>query len=311
MRSAFINTLEKIAQKDKNIFLITADLGFKLFDNFKAKFPERFINVGVAEANMIGVACGLSLSGKNVYCYSMATFLTARCLEQIRVDLCYHNLNVKLIGVGGGLVYGAEGITHHALEDISLMRALTNMTVFAPGDPLEVEAVLKESIKYKSPLYVRLGKDKDPIVHKCMPDFKIGKGIVINQGEDLTLIATGTMLYSAKIVCEKLKDEGLRPTLISMPTIKPLDTALIENCAKKSKAIFTIEEHNIIGGLGSAVAESLMEAGFSGLFRKIAIADKYKSYIGKVEYLRQRHGLTPKAITKYILEAYADIRRKR
>jgi len=306
MRSTFVNTLEKIAWKDKSVFLITADLGFKLFDSFKSNFPERFINVGVAEANMIGVAAGLSLSGKNVYCYSMSSFLTMRCLEQVRIDLCYHNLNVKLIGVGGGLAYGMEGITHHAVEDISIMRSLANMTVVVPGDPLEAEATLNESVTYEGPLFIRLGKDKDPFVHKDIQGFKISKGIVVNEGSDIAVITTGSMLHPSKIVLEELKNKGLNVTLISMHTVKPLDKVLIEKCSKKAKAIFTIEEHSVIGGLGSAVAESLMEIGYRGLFRKIAIPNKYCSYIGQAEYLRQKHCLTPHAIINRILEEYTQ-----
>ncbi len=310
MRTTFVKTLEKLAENDSSIFLLTGDLGFRLFDRFRDAYPQRFLDVGVAEANMVGVAAGLALSGKNVYCYSIATFLTTRCLEQIRIDLCYQNLNVKLIGVGAGWSYGLEGMTHHAIEDISIMRSLPNMTVVAPGDPLEAGAVITESAIYKGPLYIRLGRDNDPQVHKGIPNFKIGKGIIINKGSDLTIIATGTMLHAARIVLDILASKGLSATLISLHTIKPLDVNLIQKCAKESKVIFTIEEHSIIGGLGSAVAEILMESGYRGLFRRIAIPDKYCSDIGGAEYLREKHGLTPETITNRILREYEQMRRE-
>lgn len=304
MRSTAIQTLEKLCATDSNIFLMTGDLGFKIFDSFRSAYQDRFINVGVAEANMIGVAAGLSLSKKNVYCYSIVPFLTMRCLEQIRVDLCYHNLNVKLVGVGGGLAYGLEGMTHHAIEDISIMRSLPNMTVVVPGDALEVEAIMNESATYNGPIYIRLGRDGAPKVHGTLPKLKIGRGIVVNEGKDIVIIANGTMLHTAKIVSDTLVNKGLSVTLISMHTVKPLDKELIKDYINDSKAIFTIEEHSIIGGLGSAVAEVLAQSSYRGLFRMIAIPDVYGAYIGRVEYLREKYGLSPEAIVNYILNEY-------
>lgn len=304
MKSAFIATLEKLASIDKSIFLLTGDLGFKTFDKFRNSFPDRFINIGVAESNMIGIAAGLALSGKNVYCYSIIPFLTMRCLERIRVDLCYHNLNVKLVGAGGGLVYGLEGMTHHAIEDISIMRTLPNMTVVAPGDPLEVKAVINESLAYKGPLYIRLGREGEKCIHKSPPEFKIGKGIAIRKGSGISIIATGTILCAAKSASEDLINEGLDVTLIGMHTIKPLDRDIIEYCAKNSKAIFTVEEHSIIGGLGSAVSEILIELDYRMLFKKIGLQDEYCSYIGSQDYLCEKYGLTPEGIKNFILKEY-------
>jgi len=301
MRNTFIKTLEMLAKADDNIYLLTADLGFKLFDGFRGVHPKRFINVGVAESNMIGLAAGLALSGKNVYCYSMVPFLTFRTLEQIRVDLCYHDLNVKLVGSGGGLVYGFEGMTHQAIEDISIMRSLPNMTVVVPGDPLEVEGIIKESVKYKGPLYIRLGKDRDQVVHKSVSDFKIGKGLFVERGKDLTVITAGIMLPVVKAAVEILKMKK-SVNLVSMHTIKPIDKQLIISCAEKTKAIFTVEEHSIIGGLGSAVAEILAETDKKVLFRRIALPDSYSKYIGSAEYLRKKYGLVPDAIVNFILK---------
>lgn len=303
MRDAFVRTLEKLCQSDGDIFLLTADLGFKLFDSFREKYPERFLNMGIAETNMIGVAAGLSLSGKKVYCYSMIPFLIMRCFEHIRIDICYHNLDVRLVGVGGGLVYGLEGVTHHATEDITIMRSLPNMTVVAPGDPYEVSACIEASASYKGPMYIRLGRSGEPQVYSEIPNLEIGKGIILfNKGNDICLLATGTMLYKAKIASELLLKNGFGVTLISLHTIKPLDETLIKDCAKKYRSIFTIEEHSIIGGLGSAVGEILSEIRYHGPFKRIGLPDEFNHYVGRTEYLHQKYGLTPEDIANNITE---------
>jgi len=302
MRKIFFKTLEDIARKDKSIFLLVADLGIKFFESFRSVDKERAINVGVAEANMVGVAAGLSLLGKNVYCYSIIPFIALRALEQIKVDIAFNNLNVKLLGAGGGLVYGVEGITHHSIEDIAIMRAIPNMTVVCPGDAKEVECLAKESVSFKGPMYIRFGRDSECLIHKGEIDFKIGKGIIINEGKDICLIATGTMLNCASQVVEALKEKGLNPTLISMHTIKPMDVDLVKQCAKKYSSIFTLEEHSIIGGLGGAAAEILAESGYSGKFKRIGIIDKYSHDIGGPSYLLEKAGLDAKSVTDKILK---------
>lgn len=303
MRKVFFQILEDIVRQNKDIFLLTGDLGVKFFQNFKNIDPKRFINVGVAEPNMIGIAAGLALSGKNVYCYSIIPFLTMRTFEQIRVDICYNNLNVKLLGAGGGLVYGAEGVTHHAIEDIAIMRALPNMTVVAPGDAKEADALAKASIDFPGPLYIRFGRDSDPIIHERDIDFKIGKGITVEVGKDICLMATGTMLSVAKSVCGILEKQGSKLTLISLHTIKPLDEELVKECAKSYQAIFTLEEHNIIGGLGSAVAEVLAEIKYGKIFKRIGIPDRYTfPIIGSPDYLLEKLGLAPEIIAQNILK---------
>ncbi len=302
MRRIFFQTLKDFTEKDKKIFLLVADLGVKFFGDFKKIDPRRFINVGIAEANMIDIAAGLAMSGKNVYCYSIIPFLIMRTFEQIRIDLCYNNLDVKLVGTGGGLVYGAEGVTHHALEDLAIMSSLSNMTVVAPGDIKEAEALAKASINYRGPIYIRLGRDSNPIVQKNNFKFEIGKGIVVEGGKDICLFASGTMLYPGKLVAEILKRKGLNPTLISLHTLKPLDENLIKDCAQKYKAIFTLEEHNIIGGFGSAVNEVLAEVKYGGLFKKIGIPNCYSRYIGGPSYLLKKFGLDPKNIANLVLE---------
>lgn len=308
MRKTFFETLEKIAKGDRNIFLLTADLGVKFLDSFRSFDPERFIDTGIAESNMIGVAAGLAMSGKNVYCYSIIPFLIMRAFEQIRIDICYNALNVKLLGSGGGLVYGAEGVTHHAIEDIALMRSLPNMAIVAPGDALEAKAVAAASVNYKGPLYIRFARDIDPSIHQEDGfNFEIGKGIVIKRGKDICLIATGSMLYMVKLIIHNLESKGLSATLVSMHTIKPLDKGLVEECLKDHIAIFTIEEHNIIGGLGSAVCEVVAESRFKGIFKRIGIPDEYCSDIGRVDYLREKVGLAPENIVNLILGEFHNL----
>ena len=302
MRDIFFKTLEDIAKENKSIFLLVADLGIKFFENFQQIGGKRAINVGVAEGNMVGVASGLSLSGKNVYCYSIIPFIVMRALEQIKVDVAFNNLNIKLLGAGGGMVYGAEGITHHAIEDIAIMRAIPNMTIVCPGDAKEAELLAKESVFYKGPLYIRFGRDFDPLIHKGEIDFKIGRGIVVNEGKEICLFATGTMLYYASKVIEILKGKGLDPTLVSMHTIKPLDKDLISKCAENHSTIFTLEDHNVIGGLGSAVSEVLLENKYSGKFKKIGVEDQYCPISGKTDYLMKINKLDPESISNTILK---------
>lgn len=302
MRTAFVNTLMELAEADRNVMLLTADLGFKLFDPFREAFPGQFINVGVAEQNMIGVAAGLGLEGKKVYCYSMVPFLVLRTLEQIRVDLCYQNVGVTLIGVGGGLTYGLEGMTHHGIEDIAVMRALPNMTVTAPGDPLECKALIRASAVYEGPLYVRLGGNNDPLVHGNSVSVEIGKGVVLKEGEDLCILATGNMLGRAREVCRLLEESEQRPTLVSMHTLKPFDEESLRRCAGRCARVVTMEEHSEIGGLGSAAAEVLLQMGWHGRFLKVALPDRFCRDIGRAEYLREKTGLSTGQMVERILD---------
>lgn len=301
MRTAFVETLLELAKKDRDVMLLTADLGFKLFDRFREECPGQFINVGVAEQNMIGVAAGLGLEGKKVYCYSMVPFLTFRTLEQIRVDLCYQNIGVTLVGVGGGLTYGLEGMTHHGIEDMAVMRAMPNMSVVSPGDPVECRAAIRASGEWPGPLYVRLGGNNDPTVHEKGIQFRIGKGIVLREEQGLCILATGTMLPRAGKVCGWLADQGVGTTLVSMHTLKPLDETVVQWCGERCGHVVTIEEHSEIGGLGSAVGECLFQMGWHGRFLKIALPDKFCRDIGRAEYLRERAGLSSDGMLERIL----------
>lgn len=305
MRNTFINTLIELAKTDKRIFLLTGDLGFSVLEKFQQKFPERFFNMGVAEQNMIGVAAGLALSGKIVFVYSIVPFITMRCFEQIRNDLCFQNLNVHLIGIGGGVSYGCAGATHFALEDVSVMRSLANMTVITPGNYTETKASIEFSMKHQGPIYIRLGKEKVSIT-PTKENFQIDRGIVLEKGKDITIIATGSILELAKMVCIELKKRNLSVNLISMPMIKPLDEKIVLESAQKTKAIFTIENHGFIGGLGSAVSEVISESQYKILFRKFALSDKVNTFIGSQEYLFKKSGMTVSKITREILKIYFE-----
>lgn len=304
MRTAFINTLTKLAKKNTDIFLLTGDLGYSVIEGFAKGFPRRFFNIGVAEANMAGIAAGLALSGKTVFMYSIVPFVTMRCFEQIRNDICIQNLKVRIIGAGGGLCYGSAGPTHYSIEDISIMRSLPNMAVICPGDPLEAELAIRSSENYPGPVYIRLGKSREPLVHSRVKGFKIGKGILVNKGRDVAIIATGNMLNTGLEVTRGLLRRKISACLISMHTVKPIDKEIIRSVALKTKAIFTIEEHSIIGGLGSAVSEVLAEESQKVYFKRIGLLDAYPKDIGSQDYLRSRLGLSAKDIEKTILDGY-------
>ena len=301
MRKTFINTLVSLARNDERIFLITPDIGYSVLEIFQNEFPDRYINVGVAEQNSISIAAGIAMSGLIPYVYTINPFVCMRPYEQIRLDVAYMNNNVRIVGVGGGFSYGAAGATHHTTEDIAIMRVLPNMTVVCPGDPWEVEQALKESVNYKGPIFLRLGKQGEPLINKEDSDFKIGKAITIIKGNDATLISTGNTLEIANEVTEKLRNKNVDASLISMHTIKPFDAELIIEILRNGKPVFTIEEHSLIGGLGSAVADIIAESSFNPVFKKFGTEDKFSHYVGGHNFIREKFGLTAENIIKKIL----------
>lgn len=289
MRKIFINTLIEMAKEDKDIVLITPDMGFSVLEPFFEEFPERSINCGIAEQNAVSIASGLSLMGKKPYVYTIIPFLVERAFEQVRLDVAYMNTNVKLIGIGAGFTYGAAGATHHAIEDISLMRSLPNMTVCCPGDNNEAEQIVKQSILNDKPMYIRIGKHNRGIFNNGK--IEIGKASVIEEGNDIAIISTSNMLPDAAFYCKQLKEQGKNPYLISMHTVKPIDKNLIINLINKNVEIQTMEEHSIIGGLGSAVAEIIAESGKGIKFKRIGIPDKFSHYVGSQKFIKKQYGL--------------------
>ena len=301
MRKAFCDTLLEAARHDDRIFLIVGDVGRGLMDSFAQEFPDRFLNVGVAEQNMAGIAAGLALCGKTVFYYSLPNFATIRCLEQIRNDICYHNASVKIVSGGGGIGLGVWGMTHHGTEDIAVMRSLPNMTVVVPADPVEAALATRYIASTPGPVYLRLTKGRDPIVHHETPDFELGKAITVREGDDVALIATGGMVYNALLAADLLAKDGISARVLSMHTLKPLDTSSICAAAKGTSAIVTVEEHGAIGGLGSAVAEALLAMNqHVAQFVKISIEQPFTSVFGDYEYLLETHGLSVEAIYKRV-----------
>jgi transketolase len=309
MRTAFIRTLLELAEKDERINLVVGDLGFGVVEPFVERYPARFLNVGVAEQNMTGIAAGMALCGKIVFTYSIGNFPTLRCIEQIRNDVCYHNADVKIVSVGGGLGYGALGMTHHNTEDIAMMRALPRMTVIAPGDPVEAELATRAAAELPGPCYLRLGRSGEPTVHKPGVDFRLGKAITVREGADICLIAMGSLLHNAVRAAEHLSREGVQARVLSMHTIKPLDSEAVLASARETSAVVTIEEHSVIGGLGSAVAEVLAESSDAKVpFKRLGITPGFVSRVGSQDYLRSVYGLSVGGIVKSLEPLLGSLR---
>jgi transketolase len=256
MRTAFIEALVGLADEDERVWLLSADLGYSVLEQFADRFPGRFVNVGVAEQNMTGIAAGLAMSGKIVFTYSIANFPVMRCLEQVRNDVCYHNLPVKIVAVGGGVAYASAGYSHHGVEDIAVMRVLPNMTVVSPGDPVEARLVTRAVASHPGPCYVRLGKAGEPVIHRDVPDFALGRALRVRSGDRGVIFATGTMLHASVAAADLLATRGVPVSVFSMPTVQPLDSDVVLEAAHRYPRIVTVEEHGV-GGLGSAVAEAL------------------------------------------------------
>jgi len=308
VRTAFINELFDLAKQDPRIVLLVGDLGFGVVTPFMEQLPGQFLNAGVAEQNMTGMAAGMALSGKIALTYSIANFPTLRCLEQVRNDVCYHNANVKVVSVGGGFTYGAMGATHHAVEDLAVMRALPGLVVVAPGDPIEARAATRAVIEYSGPCYVRLGKAGEPVVHPSSINFELGKAILLRQGRDATLISIGGILQNTVRAAERLAKKGIETRVLSMHTLKPLDVAAVLAAARDTEAIFTIEEHSILGGLGTAVAEVLAEAeGIKAPLKRIGVPPAFSPHIGSQEYMQQCHGLTDEAIALTVAQTLRTV----
>lgn len=308
MRDDFFRSLADLAQTREEIFLLSANLGFKLFDDFRGRFPRRFLDMGVAEANMIGVAAGMALSGKQVYCYSIIPFLIMRAYEQIRMDVAHHGLPVKLVGVGGGFTYGLEGFSHYGIEDLALMRAMPNMNVVVPADFEEARQLAQASLDFPRPLYLRLGRSADPAVYSAKPKMRIGEGVLLKEGRDAVLIAVGSMVSESLKAAALLEKEDFSLSVVNMHTLKPLDRRLVLECAQKHRAVFTAEEHSLHGGLGSAVAEVLAESSYAGIFERFGIAEPLRQTIGDSEFLKRTYGLTGESIAGRISSSLKGVK---
>lgn len=290
MRTAFIKELCALAENDDRIWLICGDLGYSVLEVFADRFPDRFLNAGVAEQNMTGVAAGLAMTGKTVFTYSIANFPVMRCLEQVRNDVCYHNLDVKVVSVGGGLAYGSHGYTHHGVEDLAVMSVMPNMTVVAPGDPVEAQAATRALAATPGPAYLRLGKAGEPILHSSPIDFQLGRALTVREGEDVTIISTGGMLGTAIEAAAQLHSRGISARLLSMPTLRPFDADAVTKAARTTRAILTVEEHGA-GGLGTHTAEVLAELASSTPFFPLRLGSAPLKIAGTQNQLRAGQGL--------------------
>lgn len=306
MRNAFLNELYELAREDPRIVFVTGDLGFGVVEGFMEELPDQFVNAGVAEQNMTGLAAGMALSGRIVFTYSIANFPTLRCLEHIRNDVCYHDADVKVVSVGGGFAYGSMGATHHATEDLGVMRLLPNMVVVAPGDPVEARAATRAVVARPGPCYLRLGKAGEPVVHEEPIDFELGRALGVREGSDATVISTGGMLPLAVRAAAALAVDGVDVRVLSMHTLKPLDDEAVLRAVDETRAVVTLEEHSIVGGLGSAVSELLAERnGARARFKRLGVPPRFSPRVGSQEFLLAENGLdveTIGATVKSLLE---------
>lgn len=308
MRDTVIRTLIDLGKKDKDIELITGDLGFGVLKPYWETLPNQFVNAGIAEQSMTGVAAGMALEGKKVFTYSIGNFPTLRCLEQIRNDCAYHNANVNVICVGGGYVYGSLGMSHHATEDIAVLRALPDVTVVCPGDPIEAELAVRAIANYDGTCYLRLGRGGEKRINTDLKEFEIGKAYRIRQAKaekkQIAVFSTGAILEETTKACDMLEEQGYSVEQYSFPTVKPIDKEVIAECAAKFEHIFTVEEHNIIGGFGSAVAEVLSGLGTKAKLYRIGINDFYCIEVGSQQYLREQVGINAEGITKKVRKVF-------
>ena len=304
MRNAFAQELTRIAAENNEVVLLSGDIGNRLFDKFKDVAAKRFFNCGVAEANMIGAAAGLAMCGLRPIAYTITPFITYRCLEQIRVDVCYHNVPVVIVGTGAGLSYASLGGTHHSLEDIAMLRVLPNMTVICPGDAHEVRLALREALKLDGPAYIRIGKKGEPLVHPEEPKFKIGKGIIVRQGTDVCILSTGNTLPLAVECADELQRQSVSSRVVSFHTVKPLDEELLAEAFSEFPVVVTIEEHSMLGGFGSSIAEWLSDRKeVRGELLRVATEDRFLHETGGQKVARQNFGLTCEQIVPRILNS--------
>jgi transketolase len=305
MRKTALNEIYKLAKKDKRVVFVGSDLGAGILDNFKKEMPERFFMEGISEQHLIGFISGLAMNGKIPYFNTIAVFLTRRCYEQVFIDACMHNLPIRLIGSGGGLVYAPLGPTHLAVDDIALMRAIPNMTIVACADEIQMKKLIPQTLNYPGPMYIRLAKGGDPIVTEKLP-FQIGKAIEVVKGKKVLLLSTGITLQIALDALPLLAKKGIKPTVLHIPTIKPLDTKTVLSYAKSHSVVLTIEEAYLTGGLGSAVAELLLDSNLpkTPLLKRIGIPSVFIEKYGSQKDLLSYFYITPDRIVKELSQFF-------
>ena len=300
MRNAFADEITQLAKVDTRIMLLSGDIGNKLFDPFKKVDSKRFLNCGIAEGNMMSVAAGLALNGLRPVVYTITPFTTTRCFEQIRVDVCYHEAPVIIVGTGSGLSYAELGPTHHSLEDLAIMRSLPGMQVIAPCDATEMRLALRAALQNSGPTYIRIGKKGEPAIHDPSISFEIGKAITLKEGADVLILASGTLMSNVLAAASTLDDQGLSTQVASFHTIKPLDIDYLKQNLDGFKAIVTIEEHGKSGGLGGAVAEYISTLSSHPKHLRLGTEDEFMHEMGDQKYAQKKYGLDPIGISTQI-----------
>lgn len=290
MRTETIDALTAYAHANPEVMLLTADLGYSVLERFAEALPGQYANLGVCEQAMVGVAAGLALSGRRVVLYSIANFPTLRCLEQLRNDVCHHNLPVLVIAVGGGLAYGPQGYTHHGVEDLGIMAMLPHMAVVCPADPLEAQALLPQLLDRRGPGYLRLGRSGEPALHAPGTEFRLGEAAWLRRGGDVALLATGSIAGLALAAADTLAGQGIGASVASFHTFRPLDEAAVIAAARGHRAVLTLEEHVVAGGFGSAVADVLIAAGLAPRFGKFGVTPALLGQVGSQAWLLGRMG---------------------
>ena len=299
MRDAFTRALMREAAENPRLTLITGDLGFGVLKPFWETYPKQFINAGIAEQSMTGMAAGLALTGRTVLTYSIGNFPTLRCLEQIRNDCAYHGASVKIVCVGGGFVYGSLGMSHHATEDMAVMRALPGVTVFTPGDPAEVEAILPVMLRTPGTCYLRLGRGGEPTLHKTpVGRWTLPEALTLREGTDVAILSAGGILTQTVEAAEILAAKGISAEVVSFPCVKPIDTEKIKELTARFRLLVTAEEHTIVGGFGSAVCEAAAELGTGCRIHRIGMEDVYSAVVGTQQYLREHYRMDAKSIAE-------------
>lgn len=296
-QEVFSETVQELASEDRNIIVVTSDSrGSGKLVPFGQKYPAQIIEVGIAEQNLVGVAAGLASAGKKTFAVSPACFLTARALEQIKNDVAYSDNPVTLVGISAGISYGALGTTHHSLHDYAVLRAINNMIIVAPADNFETEQAVRLAAASDKPIYMRFGKKEMPLLNESNTSFEFGKGRIILVGNDLTILASGETVYPAYLAAKTLNElYGVKSRVISMHTIKPLDTDLLDNIARGGNPIITIEEHMVNGGLGEACASYLFQKGAGNAFHIMGIPDEY-TVSGSQEEIFNHYGISENGI---------------
>lgn len=302
MRSTYLKEVYRLAAKDRNVLSLVADNGMIVYDDFKRDFPEQYFNFGISEGHMINAAAGMASCGKIPFAYTIGSFLAYRSFEFIRLDVCLQNLNVKIVGIGAGMSYGYLGPTHHATEDIAVLRALPNLTLLSPATAKEAKVLVNYAYEIKGPVYIRLGNNLKKELYEDEMRVIPGKGTVLREGQDIAIFSTGDITYQVMEAVSCLEQEGITATVISMHTIKPFDEELVAEMAAKHKKVFTVEEHSIVGGLGGAVAEVIAENGCSAALKRIGLNNVFAHGYGNQEQVRKANGLDPIGIYEAIRE---------